>query len=87
MHRMPVQAPTAPDRVPLILDWPMRTRVSTGTSAIAIPCWMALTCISTVQPKRVSAMVRRASDPARMGPVRAQVGDALPPQEAGSGRR
>ena len=42
MHKMPVLALTAPRRVPLILDLPMRTRVSTGTSAIARPCWHRL---------------------------------------------
>ena len=35
MHSMPVLAPTAPRRVPLILDLPMRTRVSTGTQVVA----------------------------------------------------
>ena len=66
MHRMPVLAPTAPRRVPLILDLPMRTRVSTGTSTVSRPCCIALTCISTVQPKRVSAIFRAAKALKRM---------------------
>ncbi len=44
-------APMTPRMVPPTFDAPERRRtVSTGASTIRRRCWIALTCISTVQP-------------------------------------
>ena len=80
MHSMPVLALTAPRRVPLILDLPMRTRVSTGTSTITRPCCIALTCIHGPTEAGVHH-IQGGERIKAYGPVRAQVGYPLSPQE------